>query len=246
MRAPDRRVRGWVAPGLCAAMIAAVALAHPLAAATRDFEVGTFDRIYFTGTGTLNLVQDRTAPTATVAHGSDAVLDALSIETSDGALYIDARLKDIELDDLTLDITLNDLRELVSDGRGRVTAGRIEASDLSIDGHGAGTFELGELEVGELKVTGRGATRFTLGGHVERQVIALDGVGRYRARGLTARSAELQVWGTSDVVLNVEEMLDVRVAGTARVTYLGSPTVTKDILGIGWVTGINVDEDPVR
>jgi hypothetical protein len=36
------------------------------------------------------------------------------------------------------------------------------------------------------------------------------------------------------------------VAGTARVTYLGSPTVTKDILGIGWVTGINVDEDPVR
>ena len=67
-------------------------------------------------------------------------------------------------------------------------------------------------------------------------MIDLDGVGRYDAEGLASKSAEVNVLGSGDVALKVEEMLDVAVAGTARVTYIGSPMVSQRVLGIGTVS----------
>ena len=41
--------------------------------------------------------------------------------------------------------------------------------------------------------------------------------------------------GTGSAVVNAAQTLDVTIGGTGTISYLGSPTVTKDISGVGSV-----------
>ncbi len=68
--------------------------------------------------------------------------------------------------------------------------------------------------------------------------LALDGKG--------SGSFEVDVFGYGEVALKAAEILDVKVAGTARVTYIGSPMVSQRILGIGSVSQRIVTSDTVE
>ena len=46
---------------------------------------------------------------------------------------------------------------------------------------------------------------------------------------------EANVFGTGSVTLAVAELLDIRVLGAARVSYVGSPYVSQEISGAGAV-----------
>ena len=201
---------------------------------SRMFELEEFERVYFTGTGTLHLIQGD-IPSA-VALGASSTLDELMIVSSDGVLYIDSETVDLAADDLVIDITFTQLRELVSDGLGIVDSKDLAVNDLLLEGRGAGKFTFANLQADELTVAGQGSTDFELSGQVDRQIVAIDGVGNYSAPALSSRSGEVSIYGTGDVLLWVEELLDVKVAGAARVRYRGTPLVLQDILGLGTVT----------
>lgn len=201
---------------------------------SRTFELESFDRIHFTGIGTLHLIQGD-IPSA-VAVGEAPALDELLVDSSDGVLYIDSEAQNIATDDLVIDITVSRLRELTSNGLGIVNSKDLIADDLLLEGRGAGRFTFANLRADELTVTGRGSTDFEFSGEVERQIVAIDGVGSYRAPGLASRSGEVRVFGTGDILLWVEELLDVKIAGAARVRYRGTPLVLQDILGLGTVS----------
>ena len=201
---------------------------------SRTFELEEFERVYFTGTGTLHLIQGD-LPSA-VAMGESSTLDELTIVSSDGVLYIDSEALDLAADDLVIDITFTQLRELVSDGLGIVDAKDLAVEDLLLEGRGAGKFTFANLKADELTVAGQGSTDFEFSGEVDRQIVAIDGVGNYSASALSSRSGEVSIFGAGDVLLWVEELLDVKVAGAARVRYRGTPLVLQDILGLGTVT----------
>ncbi|MDP6375381.1 MAG: hypothetical protein QF921_07945 [Pseudomonadales bacterium] len=48
-------------------------------AQSRAYQVQDFDRIYFSGTGTLNVVQDSTSQGTVRAQGAEAVLSHLAV-----------------------------------------------------------------------------------------------------------------------------------------------------------------------
>ena len=225
-------------------VVAPIAAVSSDIAETRSYPVSEFNRIYFSGPGTVHLSQTvpETKPqnvnlapagTATVrAQGSRDTLNQLIVEVSDGVLFIESFGYDSH--DLIVHLAIHELRELVSEG-GIVVADSLKVDDLMLEGKGASSFRLQRLEADELQILGSGSTEFSLSGHVNRQVIVLAGSGDYRARDLLSRSVEASVFGTGSITLAVAEMLDVRVSGAARVSYVGSPYVSQEISGAGAV-----------
>lgn len=224
-------------------VVAPMAGVSSAVAETRSYPVPEFNRIYFSGPGTVHLSQ--TVPqtkaqnvhlaqgTATVrAQGSRDTLNQLIVEVSDGVLFIESFGYDSH--DLIVHLSIRELRELVSEG-GIVVADSLKVDDLTLEGKGASSFRLQRLEADELQILGSGSTEFSLSGHVNRQVIVLAGSGDYRARDLLSQSVEASVFGTGSITLAVAEMLDVRVSGPARVSYVGSPYVSQEISGAGAV-----------
>lgn len=221
-------------------VVAPIGAVGSAVAETRSYPVPEFNRIYFSGPGTVHLSQTKPqnghlvqAGTATVrAQGSRDTLNQLIVEVSDGVLFIESFGYDSH--DLIVHLSIHELRELVSEG-GIVVADSLKVDDLTLEGKGASSFRLQRLEADELQILGSGSTEFSLSGHVNRQVIVLAGSGDYRARDLLSQSVEASVFGTGIITLAVAEMLDVRVSGAARVSYVGSPYVSQEISGAGAV-----------
>jgi hypothetical protein len=188
------------------------------------------ERVYFSGGGTLRINQGRRSQVQIDAP--ESVLAALVVEVSDGVLFIEAP-PGAEGSDLTIEATLNNLTEIVSDGANRVIAEDLRVSDLSLEARGAGSFQLNALRADELLVTGTDGANFTLSGSVNRQVLDLADHGGYQAAQLFSHSVEATVVGAGFILLSVEDLLDVRLAGAANVRYLGSPFVSQFVSGPG-------------
>ncbi len=155
-------------------------------------------------------------------------------EISDGVLYIAAPYAERTI----VIVRMPSLVEVVAEGETSVRARDLRGTRLVLDSSGTGAFELAELDVEELTLTGSGAALFRVSGNAERQVIDLDGAGQVEAHQLTTRSSEVRVRGIGDVVLQAAEHLAVDVAGTAKVTYTGSPVVARQVRGVGIVQAI--------
>jgi hypothetical protein len=217
--------------GLAAAPLAFAGAQNGL---SREYEVAAFDRVYFSGPGTLRLRQGH-APSLQ-AQATAEVLDLLVVETYDGALFIESpelNAAELNAESLIINLTLVELREVVSNGRGLIVGQSLKVANLSLEGNGAGRFHFSGLEAHELLVTGHDTTEFTVSGHVKRQVLNLEGDGDYRALNLASRSVEATVNGAGSVLLTVADLLDIRLAGAARVRYAGSPYVSQQVSGPG-------------
>ena len=226
----NRRLLLLIAFGIVPSVMANSGLAED-----RTYAVAEFDRIYFSGAGTVRLIQDGQSTVS--AHGRKHTLDQLIVETSDGTLFIESR--DRGSDDLILNLSIRDLRELVSNGRSMVLADSLNVGDLTLAGTGAGSFRVLDLEADELQVSGSGGAEFSLSGQVNRHVIDLEGSGDYRAENLISKSVEASISGVANVSLSVVELLDIHVSGAAHVRYIGSPYVSQKVSGTG-----SVERDP--
>ena len=129
--------------GLCVGVLAVTGIVQ---AQSRDYDVHDFERIYFSGTGTLNVIQ-RNGSGGAQASADAAVLSGLEMESTDGALFIDSKSRSIDVDELVIDVTLSRLVEIVSDGRGVVRLNGLETEDLTLEGKGSGAFQVDSLNV---------------------------------------------------------------------------------------------------
>jgi len=222
---------------LIASVIVPSVMANSGLAEDRTYAVDDFDRIYFSGAGTVRVIQDG-EPSVT-AQGRKQTLDQLIIESSDGTLFIESR--DRTSDDLVLNLSIRNLRELVSSGRSLVLADSLKVGNLALAGTGAGSFRVQDLEADELQVSGSGGAEFSFSGQVNRHVIDLEGSGDYRAENLISKSVEANISGVTNVSLSVVELLDIHVSGAAQVRYVGSPYVSQKVSGAG-----SVKQDPGR
>ncbi len=208
--------------------------ASSLAAQHARYEIGGFDRVYFSGSGTLRLTQGN-AP-ALVAQAEREVLEGLVVEIHDGALFIESAAVGSER--LVIDLTLEDLRELVSDGHSRVVGDSLRLDHVALEGKGDSAIRLDGLRAEEISVTGHDSAQFMLSGRVDRQVLELQGAPRYSGWNLLSRFVEARVQGMSTAAFSVEHLLDVSVDDAARVRYSGSPYVSQRVSGAGSVTQV--------
>lgn len=102
-------------------------------------------------------------------------------------------------------------------GSGDITANNVDADSFDVEIAGSGNVE----PVG---------TASDLS-------VEIAGSGDYRGEDLVAPTGSVEIAGSGNAVVNVTEVLDVTIAGSRNVEYLGSPTVSEDIAGSGSVSG---------
>ena len=222
-----------------AAILGGIGLVMTLAEADvsdRTVKTDAFDKVYFSGAATINLAQG--GETAVRLSGLERVLDDVEVEVVDGVLYVDVD-DDVEMEDLTIDLTVVDLAEFVSSGHVKFVSDELRIDDLILEDRGTGDYRFVDLKADELSVDARGASRFELTGEVRRQVVDIAGASRFVGNELKSETTEVYLKGAASVDVWAEEVLDVRIAGAGRVRYTGSPYVRQRILGAGSVKKID-------
>ena len=94
------------------------------------------------------------------------------------------------------------------------------------------------MNVSELNVIISGAANFELSGTATHANISVSGASDIDALNLQTQHTILTVAGASNADIAVSDSLDVTIAGTGRVRYVGNPQVTQSIAGVGSVRRI--------
>lgn len=198
----------------------------------KQLSIADVDRVYYSGSGTLTISQGSQAEIQVDA--SEATRLLVLVEVYDGVLFIESPA-DTASGELQVNVTLPSVKEVVSDGDNVIIVADLTADRLSLEASGAGSIVITALQADELNVTGSNGAAFTLSGTVNRQVLDLVDPGLYQARQLVSHSVEAKVVGRGAILLQVDDLLDVRVAGAANVRYVGSPFVSQRVSGPGSV-----------
>lgn len=120
---------------------------------------------------------------------------------------------------MSVSVHVPKLQEIESMGANRVIASKVESEDL-------------DVEIA-------GATKITLSGKVKDLVIRANGASEIDASLLHAKDVAIRANGATKMKVNVEKSLQVKIAGSGKVGYLGNPTqITQKISGSGVIQKI--------
>ena len=228
--------------GLAIAGLVGVAYAGAAGADDRSGESCRFDpgdpfeRIDVRGGATINVARTAEGEHARIAvAATDDVLARVCVHVSDGTLFVETDDKDIAAEDLTIDLAVPTLAEIVNSGSIKLNSVGLRATSLVVEDRGAGDYRFEDLAVDELLLEARGAVRVRIDGEATRQIVDIAGAGSYEAAELRTRTAEISLKGAAQANVHAAERLDVRIAGAGIVQYAGDPQIRQRILGAGLV-----------
>lgn len=112
-----------------------------------------------------------------------------------------------------------------------------ELLDIFINGSSDITLSANTKEL-KLQITGAGNAKFM--GTTSQETISIQGTGQCDAAGLKSSDCKVNISGSGNALVQVTNTLDVRIRGTGRVEYSGSPKLSQNIAGMGSVQPIQV------
>lgn len=181
--------------------------------ATEQRDVGDFQRVDFSGAGTISVVAS--GPPSCELECDDNLLEFLETDVIDGTLIIRPS-------------------ESISPKSGlkvRLTCDGLEALTIS----GAADLEVQDVDAQAFRLRVEGAADGRLVGRASELDISLSGAGDIDALSLEAENARVQVSGAGNVAVQANETVDVKISGAGQVVYRGSATLSKSISGVGSV-----------
>ena len=194
--------------------------------------------------------------------GQQNIIDDIKRDVNNGVW--DMSLQDDECYEnfnLTVRIWIPDLRAIDLSGSGRIVLNSFDSlQNLDIDISGSGIiFQSGVMNIEEsftvnssgsgdvtanlhasrilLDFSGTGAADLT--GSTDYQSISIEGAGNIAAFDMISDTAVVDISGTGNLELTVEEYLNVFISGTGDVYYRGYPTVDSNITGTGRLIDAN-------
>ena len=108
----------------------------------------------------------------------------------------------------------------------------IYGESFAIEGSGAINVEI-QLEVVTVEVDISGAGSLDLSGNAEVANITTSGAASVSARTLQTRDTSIDLSGAGEVDVAVSDYLNVELFGAGVVRYTGSPTIERNIFGVG-------------
>lgn len=182
---------------------------------TENRELSGFTAVTLDGVGRLEIDQTGT--------------ESVGITADDNILpYITTIVRGQEL---VISIEENTTFSVVTDLVYNVTVQTIEGLELN----GAGEIDVTNLDGESWTVKLDGGGSITVSGEVTRQEVELNGLGIYNAEDLVSQVALVEQNGAGSAVVNVTDTLDVTIDGVGSVEYIGDPTVTQELNGLGSV-----------
>jgi hypothetical protein len=168
---------------------------------SRTYVVEAFDEIE-TGDGWRIDVRIG-SPQSVVLESDDNVLDATTVEVSQGRLSVRLKMETLRPTELQATITVESLVEIEADGGARLDVEGLDATGLDLDLSGG--------------------ARVTASGRVEELRLATSGGAGVDGSGLQVRLAEVDMSGGSNVDLNVSEAVGGSVSGASVLGVAGHP-----------------------
>lgn len=132
-------------------------------------------------------------------------------------------------------IRFRTLDAIALSGAVKLDAGTLRTQTLEIAASGGSSLRIGQLDAQRLRVAGSGALDATIAGRVVDETVAISGAGSYRAEGLHADHASVDVSGIGSVVVDADKTLRATISGAGSIEYLGDPQVSQHVSGVGSV-----------
>ncbi len=228
-----------LATALCSG--ANIALADDAISSNRNVDARTV-KVNLDGIISLKLKQ---GPAALTLYGDQRYLDKVIVEQNGDTLHIGTDIKGIHLGrhDLRAELTLPNLRELVSGGVGAAEVSGFSGDNLRLALEGAGSIKVNsQYRNVTLKLGGVGSMNVALGdsdnvdlalrgaGHIEitghSKVLHadLDGVGGLDAQRLQADQIDVNMSGLGSANLYATTTANIKLTGLGSATIYGRPT----------------------
>ncbi len=136
---------------------------------------------------------------------------------------------------LKIYITVPDLAMIGLTGSGSIeTYDMFETEEMSLILSGSGRLEV-DVTAREVHTTITGSGKVEIDGQAEQADLDITGSGTYEGFGLETQTNYVQISGSGDAQVSVQNLLDVKISGSGNVYYRGNPTVETDITGSGEV-----------
>jgi hypothetical protein len=179
-------------------------------------DVSGFEEVELRGAG--NLAIEQTGSEWLSVEAEEDVLLKLRTEVVNNRLIIGPKPNTTihTTEPINYKLTVKDLNALAVSG-----SGNVEGEGISTD---------------RLAVTISGAGNVKTGGEAGKQEINISGSGDYRAEDLESKEVKIDVAGSGSALVNVSEELDAKISGVGSVEYIGDPTVSQDVSGVGRVS----------
>lgn len=176
-----------------------------------------------------------------VLTGEDNILDYIETEVKGGTLVIKSKdnknLIPSQGKTVSIIIPVDEIDRIRLSGSGNFIGKKtLKTDDLDLQVSGAKNIDL-SVEAADISLATSGSSNIRLAGNGEELKIRSSGSSNVKAYGLEVDEAHLELSGSSDVELTVNESLISRVSGSGNIRYRGNPEkVRSQISGSGAVS----------
>lgn len=227
---------------LASSAVALASLCAPLAAATRNYTVTSFDRIRVEGPYAVS-VRVGGASFAR-AEGGQRALDAVSLRVEGRTLYVRAD-RSAQVGNfgggssapVTISVGTPDLAQATLSGAGSVAIDRLRGLEFVLLLSGSGSASIASADVDRLRVSLIGAGSARLAGRARQFTAIIRGPGSIEAAGLVSADATLSALGAATMTASASNSAKVSASGTASIALEGRPACDLKVAGSATVTG---------
>jgi hypothetical protein len=212
----------------------------PVAAATRTFPVGGFDRVR--SSVPFDVFVKAGAPLGVHAIGKDDLLARLHVYVRGGQLIIETPkerwFQNITLrkeDRVTINVSVPRLSGVALDGPGDMTVNAVRAPVASVALNGPGNLLIGTIEAARADVALNGPGNITIAGKSSSAKIVGRGPGDVRGAAWTVTDVTVDVMGPGNVAVTALRTATVKLMGPGDVRIDGRPRCQVSKMGPGSV-----------
>lgn len=200
--------------------------------------VSDFNEVHFSGMG--NLIIEQGDKEALIIEADDNIIDLIETEVRGDELQIKFRrgVNIVPNSKIKVYLTVIDLNSIDLTGVGDIDCDSFETDDLEFRISGSGNVDF-EIEADTLETHVSGLGDINLEGKVNYHRVQISGSGKYDAKSLESTDCEVEVSGLGSATVNVSGDLEIDISGAGNVYYVGEPSISQHISGLGRIKSLD-------
>lgn len=199
----------------------------------KEIEVEPFNKIELQGG--FNVVITQGNESSLSIQASEQNMKSIKTEVYNETLYIKLNVKSISLNEIKLNIGINELTALkIEGGLNLNTNETLELNELFLKVEGGANASL-NLIAHSINTEAEGAVNLEFKGNTNDFTIKAEGACNINAGMLKAKNVSCRMAGAGNALVYPTETLFAKIEGIGKISYRGSPTITKEVDGIGLV-----------
>lgn len=174
-----------------------------------------------------------------VVEAPASIMEIVDLDNRNGKLVLDYDECVHDSETVTLFVTMPVVRCIDIRGNSSVSSTNILTGNrLRVETSGSSTIDLG-LDFNSVDLRIRGSSDAFLEGFCEDLEVRVSGSANVNAFDLTTAFADIDISGSGELFITVEEFLDANISGSGRVFFKGFPNINSNISGSGSLIDAN-------